>query len=360
MDHELKRRIAEDLRKAGFESEMLAIEEFARRPLWRCEGSVGYRDKDQDVNRELDLLARYGLWNDVGTVQCGIRIVGEVKKTERPWVVLRERQVAEEELIDAWDNLNCHDNLPDDIALGEKLSRHSLLQENGWQGRGIHESFKPPSAASSSYGALVSVCKASESALDAEEASRAPLKKDSILFTLVKPVVVVDGPLVSAMVAADASIDVAEISSAVLRFQFRTARYTRENYHIDLVTLPYLPRYLEMCEQRVFFSGCAGGGVEIGAWRHRMTALVFENTTYKFDLDRDAMAFVAYDGDKRVLCMISAEALHYHFGAIGRRESMESAFLANRDRIEAKAREMYRAGRVDEQGRVLLHSRDFS
>ncbi len=91
-----------------------------------------------------------------------------------------------------------------------------------------------------------------------------------------------------------------------------------------------------------------------------MTALVFDNRTYKFDLDLEAMAFVAYDGDKRVLCLISGEALIYHFGAVGPRESMESAFLANRDRIESKAREMYRAGRVDEKGRVLLHSRDFN
>jgi hypothetical protein len=31
--------------------------------------------------------------------------VGEVKKAERPWVVLRERSLATDELIDAWTNL---------------------------------------------------------------------------------------------------------------------------------------------------------------------------------------------------------------------------------------------------------------
>src|SRR5437870_5806076 len=103
MDDDLKRRIADDLRKAGFESEMLAIEEFARHG-WQCQGSIGYRDRDQDISRELDLLARYGLSrtrSGGGSVQCAIQVAGEVKKAERPWIVLRERPLASEELIDA-------------------------------------------------------------------------------------------------------------------------------------------------------------------------------------------------------------------------------------------------------------------
>ena len=236
---------------------MLAIEEFARRG-WQCEGSVGYQDRDQNVSRELDLLARFGLSRTRpvgGSVQCAIRVVGEVKKAERPWVVLRERPLATDELIDAWNNLTYSVNLPSDqFALAEKLSALSLLQRNGWQGRGIHESFKHPSAAASSYGACVSVCKAAESALEAEEAAFAPLRnafEDSIFFTLVKPVVIVDGLLVSATVASDGSIELTEIASAVLRFQFRTAHYTRQNYTIDIVSLQDLTSYLHLSEQRV-------------------------------------------------------------------------------------------------------------
>lgn len=114
--------------------------------------------------------------------------------------------------------------------------------------------FKHPSGATTSYGACVSVCKAAESALEAEEAAFAPLRnafEDSIFFTLIKPVVIVDGLLVSAMVASDASIELTEISSAVLRFQFRTAHYTRQNYTIDLVSLSDLATYLDLSEQRV-------------------------------------------------------------------------------------------------------------
>lgn len=92
-----------------------------------------------------------------------------------------------------------------------------------------------------------------------------------------------------------------------------------------------------------------------------MTALVFDTATHRWDFDRFAMAFVAHDGDKRVLCLISGEALEDHFGAVGGGQvGMEAAFLRNRDEIESKARELYRAGRVDERGRVLLLSADFA
>ena len=91
-----------------------------------------------------------------------------------------------------------------------------------------------------------------------------------------------------------------------------------------------------------------------------MSALIFEETEFRWDADRFAMAFVAYDGSKRVLCMISGEALLHHFGAKEVSGGMEAAFVANVSKIEAKARELYRAGRVDESGRVLLRSADFS
>lgn len=90
-----------------------------------------------------------------------------------------------------------------------------------------------------------------------------------------------------------------------------------------------------------------------------MTALIFDEATYRWDFDRFAMAFIAHDGEKRVQCLVSGEALEDHFGAVGSREGMEAAFLAHREEIEEKARQLYRAGHVDEHGRVLLRSSDF-
>jgi hypothetical protein len=91
-----------------------------------------------------------------------------------------------------------------------------------------------------------------------------------------------------------------------------------------------------------------------------MNDLTFEEGDQKWDFDRFAMGFGGYDGTTRVICLISGEALISHFGARGRREDMEAAFVANRREIEEKARELYRAGAVTEEGRVLVRSADFA
>jgi hypothetical protein len=91
-----------------------------------------------------------------------------------------------------------------------------------------------------------------------------------------------------------------------------------------------------------------------------MSTLQFAESTHRWDSDYYAMLFTGYDGERRVVCLISGEALQNHFGAIRIREGMEAAFLSNRHRIEERARELYRAGKIDDQGRVTLRSIDFA
>jgi len=235
---------------------MLAIDAFIRHQ-WECEGSVGFHDKDEDLGREIDLHAHRSLGIDHAGrfARFSFRLIGEVKKSERPWVALREHSLGKIELVDAWGNLTSGVHLPDDrFALEPQLSRYSLLQDQGWRARGIHESFKHPNASEASHSAFIAVCKAAESALEAEEAELHQLRsgfEDSTFLTLIKPVVILDGVLTSATLAPDGSIEVAPINGAALRFQFRTSRYTRENYNVDVVTLGYLESYLELAEKRI-------------------------------------------------------------------------------------------------------------
>jgi hypothetical protein len=91
-----------------------------------------------------------------------------------------------------------------------------------------------------------------------------------------------------------------------------------------------------------------------------MSELNFEASEHHWDLDRFAMLFDAYDGENRVLCMISGEALMDHFGARPPRERIEAAFVANRTEIQEKAREFYSKGALNTDGRVLLRSVDFN
>jgi hypothetical protein len=210
MDEELPRRIAEDLRKSGRASEMLAIDAFIRRG-WICEGSSDFHDKDEDLSRELDIQAHRGLTRSLpsgGSVLFTLRIVGEVKKSEKPWVALRDQSLARKDLVDGWTNLTCKANLPDDlVALGTELSRHSLLESTGWRARAFHEAFKHPNAPEASYSACIVACKAAESVLETEDAVFGKLGAglaDSMFLTLVKPLVILDGLLFSATLGADA------------------------------------------------------------------------------------------------------------------------------------------------------------
>jgi hypothetical protein len=257
LDENLKNRISEDLHKSGFQSEMAAVEAFLVTG-WQCEGSFTYRDRESNSSREIDLQATFTLSRARqrgGSVQCGLRVLAEVKKSEEPWVAFRERASSPTQLLDAWNNLTYTLNLPtEQVALADALSQHSLLSTNGWKARGVHESFKRPSTPSRWYAAGVAACKAAESALEAEAATLDPLRpnfSDSILFVLIKPIIILDGPFVSAHLKDGETLVIEEITSAAFRFQHRTSEYTRDSYSLDVVTMEALPAYIASSERRL-------------------------------------------------------------------------------------------------------------
>ncbi len=79
---------------------------------------------------------------------------------------------------------------------------------------------------------------------------------------------------------------------------------------------------------------------------------------YRWDGDRYAMAFPARTDSRRIVCLISGEALQDYFGASGRHEAMEEAFLRNRPSIESIARALIEGGRVDKSDKVLIRAVD--
>jgi len=79
---------------------------------------------------------------------------------------------------------------------------------------------------------------------------------------------------------------------------------------------------------------------------------------YRWDGDHYGMAFPAYVDGKRILCLISGEALQDYFGASGRHEAMEEAFLRNRGLIESIAHALIETGRLEESGKVLIRGAD--
>lgn len=83
--------------------------------------------------------------------------------------------------------------------------------------------------------------------------------------------------------------------------------------------------------------------------------LVFPDPRPHYDAGRMSVVFEGRDGDKKVRCAISEEALEDHFGET---DDPPATFLAHRERIESEARRKYLAGEVKPDGSVLIVSMD--
>lgn len=255
MDESFAKKVIADLEKSGFGSEMRTIKTFLSNG-WRCSGGQYYMDKDMGKTREIDVVAHYWLnkkHSKENYTNSFFYIVGEVKKSDKPWVVFTKKLDKDEfGLKCAWNNL-AHINTPEAITseVTKVLPAHSLRVDSDYLGYGIHESFKPPSESSQWYSAFVSASKAAEYQLEVNTDSSKD-NKDSFRrsFIFVQPIVIFDGILLSAELDQNGEIEVKEINEIPTEFRYRTNNYKRMWYRVDLVRLTHLEAYLERCQQR--------------------------------------------------------------------------------------------------------------
>lgn len=247
MNEELYKRLVTDLQKSGYYSEMLAVDACIA-AKWECRGSAAYFDKDERTTRECDFEAVREwdfLHSDGSDVQIVARLLGQVKKSEHPWIVFMDRHVRHARFMDGWDNIIIASRAEDE-NVAEALHELALRARNGWIGTGIHEAFKKPTDTSRWYSAFVSACKAAESAFDNAVAAKRPGQ----YFEMIKPVIVVDGMLVGAELI-DEKIVLTEAEGATFAFEYRSDAYTRPHYCLDVVTLDAFPRYLGLVSERM-------------------------------------------------------------------------------------------------------------
>jgi len=84
--------------------------------------------------------------------------------------------------------------------------------------------------------------------------------------------------------------------------------------------------------------------------------LKFQAPEGRYVFDRGVIVFWGQDGEKRVRCEISREALDDHFH--GDNQDKLDVFQANRPMIERAARAKYLAGRMEPDGSVLVRTLD--
>lgn len=88
--------------------------------------------------------------------------------------------------------------------------------------------------------------------------------------------------------------------------------------------------------------------------RHDLT---FPAPNENYNFDRQAVMFLGQDGNTRVSCAISREALDDLFGGDNYKDKLE-VFKANRRTIEQEARRKYLDGRTERDGSVLIRTGD--
>ncbi len=259
MNPELEKKLIEDLEKSGFSSELRSIRTFLS-CSWGCSGFANYFDQDEEKIRGVDLIAwKEGdevLANGV-FVRVEYLIVGEVKKSQKPWILFKEERSY---IID--DYLNnlvylCDPNIP--YKYKDAMAQDSLYKRFGWMAYGIHESFKDPDAQARSYSALITVCKAAESILQTYSAGYREQEqhaKDSgerlteRILQFVKPIIILNGLLVAANLKENGEIALEEVKYAPIEFHFKSKGCRKGTYLVDIVTLDSLKEYIEISEKR--------------------------------------------------------------------------------------------------------------
>ena len=257
MNRQIKRKeLIQDLEDSGFGAEMKTIRTFLQRG-WGCTGGIRYFDHDAQETQEIAFIAHSS--QHPKRITSRFFIVGEVKKTPSPWIIFKSKPPL---IVDAWNNLIFSDNVPlpaEGDRLVQEMTRRSLLANCQWKGYGVHESFGRRDQPPGWYSAFVSSCKAGEEVLKSESWEEGRVgngigrwnSEKLVCFTMVKPVVVLDNALFSAEMLENGEIEVSEIDSAPVAFEYRSMHYKRESgYIVDVVRLDALEEYIKESELR--------------------------------------------------------------------------------------------------------------
>lgn len=251
MNKDLEKKLLEDLDKTGFGSEMRSIRAI-NAAGWTTNAGAAYFDHDASITRNIDVVAVKLARNFELELFFEYHLFIEVKKSEKPWVVFREKDRFPDH-GDAWNNPYFNRNAP--VQLGDltpKIRTYSIRNGLGWLGYGVHEAFKKPQDTGRWYGAAVTACKACYDYVRHESFSSLKDEPSGYPFLmLTHPVVVLDGPLTSAELNDEGEVTLEEIRWAPFEFEFSTEKYSAERYRVDLVSLDAIPEFLKILDKRV-------------------------------------------------------------------------------------------------------------
>src|ERR1700730_8941697 len=147
MNAQLRKKAISDLWKSGFGSELKALQAFDDRKEWSVMGG-SFFDPVLNISRELDFTAhkhRFRKRDEDFLFYIKVSLVAEVKKSKRPWAVLRSSQWKTPELPFLMNSIirSSTERVPKS-AIQSAFAKGCVLVANKWFGRGVHEVFKEP------------------------------------------------------------------------------------------------------------------------------------------------------------------------------------------------------------------------
>jgi len=265
MNPELEKKVIADLEKTGFPAEFQVRRTiYSHKGRWDSTGTMGYFDLDENKLRQVDVYAYMPCGDRVSSTQFTHTVwclIIEVKKSDggKPWVVLKERRDVIRDVLLWRQDLVAYSNLPAewDKNFSWRVYENSFCKGLQWIGSGIHESFKSPSEFSRSYGAMVSVAKASEhfwreakEVMNGQPSVTDDISQNPTRIMFFRPVLVLDGELLSAELNDTGTLTVSEIDMAPMYVGYKSASYTREKYRVDVVRMSALSSYLTTIERQ--------------------------------------------------------------------------------------------------------------
>jgi hypothetical protein len=104
---------------------------------------------------------------------------------------------------------------------------------------------------------MISVVKAAEhfhqqsqASMEAQSPVTADISENPTRLLFTRPVVVLDGELLSVELDEAGNLELSEIEMAPMYVGYKSNQYERERYRVDLVRLNALPRYLDIAERQ--------------------------------------------------------------------------------------------------------------
>jgi hypothetical protein len=246
MNEESRRKVTDDLWKSGFGSELKAIKAFSDREGWGAVTASSFFDPVMKVSRELDFTAhkhRFRRKGEQGDFQFYVTasLIGEVKKSERPWAVLRTTSWKTPELPFLMNAMISSTIASLDSEIRTAFAKGCLISANKWFGHGVHEVFKRPDDHGRWFSAAA---KTGRAALAATKRPQLKMMGDPCVVQYVQPLVVLDGPLLAVALDENSQMLVEEISYASVWVEEREAEIAQV-FVVDLVTLAALPSYID-------------------------------------------------------------------------------------------------------------------